>query len=379
MARSIDHVFARLQSQLSRAEVVLFTGAGFSLDAEDSSGELLPSTEALTKACWNLAFPAQAYPEGVRLGDAFYSAKTTDPKSLRRLVTRRLSVGPNPSESYRTWLSLPWHRVYTLNIDDLELAVQNRFSLPRRISAVSATSGKRNGETSEGNVLEVVHLNGAVWDDLDDMTFSAVDYGQRQAGVDKWYAQCVTDIVSRPVVYVGTELDESLLWHYLELRQTKGAKGLRELRPGSIVISPSLNAARRLMLKELNVDWMEMTAERAADEFCKRLDPKSIRQGFQMIKMRQEFEARSEYPQLVSDIATQPFDQPTEYLMGQEPEWCDLQSGRAILRECDNSIYTRAIDILRSESPEPPLVLTGTAGSGKSTSLMRLALRISGN
>ena len=40
---------------------------------------------------------------------------------------------------YRTVFSLPWYSVYTLNIDDLEMAVQRSFNLPRPPVSLSAT------------------------------------------------------------------------------------------------------------------------------------------------------------------------------------------------------------------------------------------------
>ena len=241
--------------------MVLFTGAGFSLSAKDSEGNSIPSSEQLTEEFWKIAFPSKEFPGDVRLGDAFHSAKVVNPKVLRDQIKRRLSVESETLPNYyKYWFSLPWFRCYTLNIDDLEQAVNIRYNLRRLVSSISATSDKY-GELLNGSDLEVVHLNGTLGDDLDSLIFSATDYSNRRAGLDIWYRQCVTDIVSRPVVFVGTELDESPLWDYLAIRGDKGIRGLRELRPGSLLVGPSLNAARQLMLKELHVDWIPMTAE----------------------------------------------------------------------------------------------------------------------
>ena len=378
MTGKLEHALARLQSQFSRAEVVLFTGAGFSLCAKDSTGQSIPGSDRLTEEFWQIAFPTQEFPGDVRLGDAFYSAKRINPKSLRSHIDRRLSVeSEHLPQFYKSWFSLPWYRCYTLNIDDLELAASIRFDLPREVKSVSATSAQCH-EPAVANALEVVHLNGTLGDDLDALVFSAVDYSQRQAGLDTWYRQCVTDIVARPVVFVGTDLDESPLWDYLEIRGNRGTRGLRELRPGSLLVGPSLNAARRLMLKELHVDWIQMTAEEFAECSLDKLECASIEQGFESIRVRRKNEERSKHPQLVSELASKAPHLQTEYLMGHEPEWSDLQSGRAIYRSFDDDIFDTAMRILRSKDPEPPMVLTGTAGSGKSTSLMRLALRLSG-
>jgi hypothetical protein len=53
-----------------------------------------------------------------------------------------------------------------------------------------------------------------------------------------------------------------------------------------------------------------------------------------------------------------------------------LQAGRAIERDCDHEIWKSAIQLLKRSGAKGLLVITGTAGSGKSTSLMRLCLRL---
>ena len=62
--------------------------------------------------------------------------------------------------------------------------------------------------------------------------------------------------------------------------------------------------------------------------------------------------------------------------MGRSLFGADLQAGRAIVRDCDDEIWRHAIQLLKVSGPKGLIVITGTAGSGKSTSLMRLCLRL---
>jgi Mrp family chromosome partitioning ATPase len=78
----------------------------------------------------------------------------------------------------------------------------------------------------------------------------------------------------------------------------------------------------------------------------------------------------------VDDLA-QAADQPSDYLLGQEPIWGDLQYGRAITRENDDQIRDGIRAALAESNYKGVVVVTGTAGSGKSTALRRLALRLS--
>ena len=53
-----DSTFARLRSQMERAEIVLFTGAGFSMGAKDRQGRPVPSSTQLKEDLWALSYQA---------------------------------------------------------------------------------------------------------------------------------------------------------------------------------------------------------------------------------------------------------------------------------------------------------------------------------
>ena len=182
--------------------------------------------------------------------------------------------------------------------------------------------------------------------------------------------------MGRPVVYVGTELHEPTLWRYVEGRSQKGGRHARELRPGSYFVTPMLSKAREVLLKELNVDWVPMSAEEFANSWLRKFQ-RVADSGFKAISAFRSVEQRNSVLSLVSELSTKKQKKRSEYLLGQEPTWTDLQDGRAIVREYDERIYRLARRALGpSDEPTTPLLLCGTAGSGKSTSLMRLALRL---
>jgi hypothetical protein len=78
----------------------------------------------------------------------------------------------------------------------------------------------------------------------------------------------------------------------------------------------------------------------------------------------------------VSSLARNPL-QETDYLIGEEPTWADLQSGRAVHRDFDNELAETVDRAIKQPGSLGPILITGTAGSGKSTSLMRVCLRLS--
>src|SRR5205814_9737128 len=129
-----------------------------------------------------------------------------DPKGLRNLLLMRLGVDADAVPAYYAGLfSLPWVRVYTLNVDDLPEAVARRHKIGRRLVALSAVNwGPRALPGKAADILEVVHLNGVLQDAPDGVTFSPTQYAERLAGQQPLYAQCAIDVVTHPVLFIGT-------------------------------------------------------------------------------------------------------------------------------------------------------------------------------
>lgn len=282
--RALDRIIPRLRSQMQKGQPVLFTGAGFSLSACDRDGRRLPSTTELRDALHAIAFPGDPLDPDAAIGDTFSVAMSQNQHDTRALLESRLSVDPKSlPEYYRYFYDQPWRRIYTLNFDDLEMAVANRFDLPRSIKSISATCNTDNEDSTNprGSQLEVVHLNGCVTDSPADLTFSEQQYAQQIIAPNRWYIRCVEDLRTRPVIYVGTELRESTLWTYVELRIRRNRQ-TDVLSPGSILVTPTLSRAREALLKEYNVYWIPMTAEQFSVVLQELRD--ATQQGFVFIK-----------------------------------------------------------------------------------------------
>jgi len=368
---------ARLRSQVARGSVVLFTGAGFSRGARDRSGRPIASVRDLREALYGLLYPGGTFDEDAGLADLYAVALKRDPKGLRTIVESRLGVdSASLPEYYRTYFAFPWQRVYTLNIDDLDNAVARRFPLPIPLRVITAVDLNREpGGRREGSpALEVVHLNGSLEDPSDLLTFSEVQYGERLASTDPWYARCAVDLRARPVIFIGTELRESTLWQHMALRQrTPGASQVPP--PGGILVSPTLSPVRAEMLSAFNIDWYDGDAEQFARDVLDALQDEA-RKGFVFISSYRSDYGRPGVP-LVNELAAEQPRLATEYLLGNEPHWSDLLNGRVVVRTAFDQLAASARQMLAGEPPNSALAVTGTAGSGKSTALMWLALDLS--
>ena len=179
----------------------------------------------------------------------------------------------------------------------------------------------------------------------------------------------------RPIIFIGSSLDEPSLWQSLEQRQRKGGRGLRELRPRSYLVTPTLSRTRRSLLSAHNIVWLPMTAEEFTSEVLTKLQD-DARAGIAALAtvISSGRQAKATIP-TVETLALDPL-RATDYLIGQEPEWSDIQSGRSIARQVDGDISELITRSFSRQGLRGIVVISGTAGSGKSSSLMRAVLRL---
>src|SRR5262249_47513976 len=110
--------FARLRSQSSRGELILFTGAGFSVGAKDHQGRSIPSSYELKRELWEFCYPGQPYDDSSSLGDLYGAALRQKKNALASLLQSRLTINPETlPEYYLALFNFPWLRCYTLNVD----------------------------------------------------------------------------------------------------------------------------------------------------------------------------------------------------------------------------------------------------------------------
>ena len=98
-------------------------------------------------------------------------------------------------------------------------------------------------------------------------------------------------------------------------------------------------------------------------------------QGLTFLRNYDENYGRPGLP-LVSELVAERPNINTEYLMGDEPQWADIVHGRAAERSAYEELDGLANSVLRYQQQNTALAITGTAGAGKSTALMRLCLEL---
>ena len=93
----------RLREQMSRGEVVLFTGAGFSFGATDRSGRPIPQVRELTEEISLLVWPEDEPDPELSLPDTYAAALREKKNQLATLMHDRLTVDPTSvTENHRS-------------------------------------------------------------------------------------------------------------------------------------------------------------------------------------------------------------------------------------------------------------------------------------
>lgn len=231
-----------LADVIASGDAMLFTGAGFSADARDLDGNPLPDSEQMRCELSKMIFDDDQVDDS-SLQDLYDAALMKCPDRLHAYIARRLRIGDAPlPRHFAAWFTAPWKRIYTLNVDDLEVAVARQYRIPK---------------------LDVVHLNG-VAGAADELTFSTLQYAQRLCGSDRTYEQLVKDFEQAPFVFAGTTLDEVTLWQHLERRRRSNGEATE--RPASFLVSSALTRARQILLETLGITWVRATIAEIADE-----------------------------------------------------------------------------------------------------------------
>lgn len=81
-----------LTTHFEKASVILFTGAGFSMDAKNIRGAGIPSVNKLKEQLWNLCFPDVTFDRDAALQDVYEAALMRDFKGTKNLLVEQLSV-----------------------------------------------------------------------------------------------------------------------------------------------------------------------------------------------------------------------------------------------------------------------------------------------
>jgi len=378
----------RLIRLLSNNNVILFLGAGFSYDTINKLGENFPMGENLSKKIWEFISLPGDY-DGTPLQEMYKAFLNSGIKhdKVKNFLEDNLTVSSLP-DIYSQVTKPFWYKIYTLNIDNvLDVAYKRAGKEIQNLKFPKDDFAERDQSLEK---LQIIYLNGKLPANPNDLIFSSTQYAKASLTHQPLYAQFVYDYAVKTVIFLGTEINEPLFENYLAAREGKHGK---ENRPRSYLIKPTLSPVKALNYKaDYNVTHIPGTT----NDFLKWLEKISV-----LLLPKAEI-LKSTFPNLIrvlSDAAdsdqdtsdlrifAQSFNKiPQDYriiqersgfLRGASPTWNDIFRELDIPRTFTNKLIEKVHEVLTSNVQKLTIIAVfGTAGSGKSTILKRIGLRL---
>lgn len=375
---------------LSRNEVVLFLGAGFSTLAKNRLGQNLPTGGTFAGALYKfLGYPGEY--DGTPLPQMFqaFITKGVSEENKITFLSDHLQAHEVP-ELYANVAIPYWYKIYTTNVDNV---LERAFVKAGRKGHVLSHPKDEYGER-DASLLStlLIYLHGKLPCSPTELVFSTRQYSRASLVHHPLYGQFVYDYSCKPTLFVGSELSEPLFEQYIESREMRGQGS--EPRPKSFLIVPSVSPVKKdLLEKSYNIEhvsgtttdflqWLGSIQSKLASrsEILKITLPGFASfVGARQLSLQEQSEV-AQYTEAFKRVPTEyaPKHHRSNFLMGASPTWHDIFLGHDIPRNVTNRILKHVEGHLKEANPQVRIVsITGSAGSGKSTILKRLGLRVS--
>ena len=367
---------------------VLFLGAGFSFDAQNRRGMNIPVGTDFSKILWSFLGYTGDY-DGTPLPTMFEAALGRKHSELQRLLNESFQCASLP-EWYQIIPQLYWMRIYSTNVDNLVEEIYRTAHTAQKLDVVNGITDDFRERDQLLEQLQYIKLNGTLSDKPTSITFSLRQYADRLANTEVWYDQFVRDYATRCTLFIGTKLDEPLLWQAIVARGKRYPGG--EHRPKSFIVCPDFSPAQVEMLKDYNVVPLVGTGKEffaivtkavgalpTLNEVVLKTNPgleemltllgtqisaksrKHIERFYSCFRPVRSSHKRNNYRSL--------------FLLGSEPQWEDIYNDFDAPRQFNSFVIERIQSALKAGEVEL-IAISGAAGSGKSTILKRVAVSL---
>ncbi|MBF0134148.1 MAG: SIR2 family protein [Magnetococcales bacterium] len=361
-----------IKKSIQHGRIILFLGAGASHSSLSFNGENLPGGKQLTKL---LLKEANIQDEGDDLPDAYAAAcKTLGTSEVQKILTK-IFVNCKPSKEYKIISKVAWRKIYTTNIDDALVSALKHDGSQQVV--VRVHNDQASDKDPSFQRLEYSALNGYIDRLKEGIFFSRAEFGRGASTSNAQYIQLAADHHLHPFLYIGTELNEPLLYQAIEQHKSV----YNNTSPVSYIISPGITQAKSITYENYNIKTIKGTL----DDFTCWLDenigdsctPKVVRHyndptlflvGDSQIRINNTFTLvkRAALPLNYTDGDTLK----SKFYAGYKPTWDDVIHEVAPRLRC----FTRLCEIINTPDSGDVVVVIGKSGSGKSTLLKQIAV-----
>ncbi len=311
-----------LRDALFSGKYNLLLGSGASVDSTSAKKKLMSAGDLTKMLCDFKKVPDSTSLSRVSL------LLTAD--EVEQYITKPYS-NCKPGETARRVVRFTWNSIYTFNIDDsLETAYES--TIGRRQHAVPLNYDDGYRTVSNKSQVPIVHLHGFTRQSEKGYVFSTSEYARVTRGLNPWTHVLSECLASEPFIVAGTSLNESDLEYYLS---TRTERSVRTNRGPSILVEPFPNPITEALCKRHGfvlvksnlsdfLNWLvtEFGQPPTVSQICipslEGLFDKTFSQENQV-----EFFSSFE---LIKPSAPNATGEPSPFLFGKAPRWCDLES-----------------------------------------------------
>lgn len=361
-----------LRDTLLKGGYNLLLGSGVTLDGHNRLGEPLRSSEQLRRdLCTVTGAPATT-----SLTRAYALLR---PELLEQELTQTFA-GCRPGPSVESLPRFLWRRLFTFNIDDV---LENLYegATERKQALVPLNFDAPFEPTPERDELHAVHLHGWVRQPEAGYVFSASEYVRVMSNLNPWMHLLSEILATESFVIAGTSLNEIDLEYYLSHRTPKTP---RRGRGPSLLIEPNPDVATRADCNRYGLILVPATFGTFMEWLCAEFpSPPSVAdlivpdistlfserpEPHALLRFFSDFELVAATERPLSGV-------PSAFLYGREPQWSDLHEHVDIERR-DNGLVSDLLTARPTDAPEEPqpvVVVLDEAGTGKTTTIKRVA------
>jgi len=362
---------------LSRGELSLLLGAGFSIDNHSISGIKLPGGEALKFSLLQKCGKIPGAKTTLKDAYQFAKSKLSDFEEYFASCFTVADVFP----WQRRIFDYVWSRIYTTNVDNVLNVSHNQATK----SGGSAGEFKFFNYLDEGLVSEtigtipVVTIHGTCLEFQNGFVFSSLEYAKQTNRLLDWHNDLASRILAGGVIVVGNQLEESDFDSYIARR--RDLYGVDGGAPKNWIVGPNPDEIKAENLREAGFEVIDATAEDFFTTLFSFVKPRSIGElvletlpsAKKAVANRQAMTwFRGAFSLVFERIEKAKTERGIirHFITGEDPEWyyivnevhAETQRGKDLTSTIANllSSNTEGIGILH---------VTGPSGSGKTTAI----------
>ena len=379
---AIEYICEKLTSR----SAVLFLGAGINYGLKNADGLSFPLGQGLADLMTEKLLESSDF-HGPLDDIAEFSVAKVGARSVNEFIYKLMeSFEPGPAQL--SLVQLPWDVIYTTNYDRLveKSTSINTIKAAGRICPVFSTKTVDMSDFSEDDI-PYYKLHGSVEvANTDDgrLILTKDDYRYYEKHRKRLFARLSQDLSKKTFVFVGYSLVDNNLRALLD--DCREELGVTSNLPLSFAIRPGFQDIEESFYRDkFNIQMVRAKG----DEFLNDLKDSWFAHNRTVIpfELRRErghdtddgssFEKVGDCYYQVTTSGCGGKSEPKNFFRGGEPTWADVRDGIAPKRD----LYWTILDALLAELTQPDLpsscyLITGSAGTGKSTLTKTLAFDI---